>query len=275
MFYKFHRKSPWLKRVLIPCWAFQLLFMLALIYVFVWLRAYSGFQKYLIPSPSSPQISLQLPLTERPNSTNIVVLLISAVCTVLCVTEIILFATTRLHPLTYLILQLVKTIIWLVLFALAAVDTVRVQGEMKAEEAQEYSLGNTSGYFLLEGFVETLVMFVTFLAALIYASVVYHRHRRVKAHFLSSVQGPDLFPVIADEGVNPVCSHRVPRVPRNSIKETGPAPKVPRPAESKEAVEVTVLRELGGDWEVYELPATRSVRNSKGGKSLRSLKGSR
>ena len=38
--------------------------MLAFIYVFVWLRAYSGFQKYSIPSPSSPQISLQLPLTE-------------------------------------------------------------------------------------------------------------------------------------------------------------------------------------------------------------------
>ena len=35
---------------------------------------------------------------------------------------------------------------------------MRVQEEMKAEEAQEYSLGNTSGYFLLEGFVETLVM---------------------------------------------------------------------------------------------------------------------
>ena len=61
-----------------------------------------------------------------------------------------------------------------------------------------------------------------------------------------------------------------------------------------EAVEVTVLRELGGDWsgenlmekedmeemkevekgrgEVFELSATRSKRNSRGGKSVRSLK---
>ena len=44
------------------------------------------------------------------------------------------------------------------------------------------------------------------------------------------------------------------------------------PAELKEAVEVTVLRELGGEWDVYELPATMSARNSKGGKSVRSLK---
>ncbi len=43
----------------------------------------------------------------------------------------------------------------------------------------------------------------------------------------------------------------------------------------KEAVEVTVLRELGGDWEVYELPATRSKRSSRGGRSVRSLKGGR
>lgn len=35
--------------------------------------------------------------------------------------------------------------------------------------------------------------------------------------------------------------------------------------ETKEAVEVTVLKELGGDWAVYELPATaKSVRNSRG-----------
>ena len=35
---------------------------------------------------------------------------------------------------------------------------MRVQEEMKAEEAQGYSLGGSSGEFLFEGFVETLVM---------------------------------------------------------------------------------------------------------------------
>ena len=76
-------------------------------------------------------------------------------------------------------------------------------------------------------------------------------------------------PVVVD-------SHRVLRAPGNSVKDMGCGMEVvQRPAEVKEAVEVTVLRELGGDWEVYELPATKSVRSSKGGKSVRSLKGVR
>ena len=59
------------------------------------------------------------------NSTDIAVLVISAICIVLVITEIILFAATRLHPLPYLILQLGKAIIWLVLFTLAAIDSAR------------------------------------------------------------------------------------------------------------------------------------------------------
>lgn len=62
---------------------------------------------------------------------------------------------------------------------------------------------------------------------------------------------------------------------RNSVKEIDRVADRDCPAEVKEAVEVTVLRELGGGWEVYELPTTRSVRTSRGGKSLKSLKGSR
>ncbi|KAL9137590.1 MAG: hypothetical protein Q9175_001215, partial [Cornicularia normoerica] len=201
--------------------------------------------------------------------TNTVGLIISAVCTVLSFIEIILFAATRLHPLTYLILQLVKTITWFVLFALAAVDTMRVKGEMKVEEGQGYSLGDSSEYSFLEGFVEALVLFVTFLGALIYASVIYQRHRRAKFRFLSSVNSTDLFPVITDERPSPVDSHRVLRAPRNSIKGTSPGAEVLYQAGLREAVEVTVLKELGGDWEVYELPATRSVRSSSGGKSLK------
>lgn len=249
MLYKFYSKSPWLKRVLVPLWAFQLIFILALMSVIVWLCAYSGFQ-----------------------ITNIIVLIISVVCTVLAATEIILFAATRLHPLIYLILQLVKTVTWLVLFALVVVDTIRVQ---KVEESRGYSSGISSVYLFLEGFVETLVLFLTSLGALIYASVIYHRHRRAKSLFLCSIHGTDLYPVIADEGVNPNHSHRILRAPRNSIKEmTDPGAELPvYTTEVKEALEVTVLRELGGDWEVYELPATRSVRNSKGGKSVKSLKG--
>ena len=126
-----------------------------------------------------------------------------------------------------------------------------------------------------DGILLSLDCSVTFLATLIYASLVYHRHRRTKARFLCSVQGTDLYPVIADSEANPVGSPRMFQASSNSVKEIAHVADRDCPAEVKEAVEVTVLRELGGDWEVYELPTTRSVRTSKGGKSLRSLKGSR
>ena len=72
------------------------------------------------------------------NSTDIAVLIMSAICIVLVVTEIILFGTTRLHPLTYLILQSGKTITWLVLFTLAAIDSAR--NYIWSTSALEFSL---------------------------------------------------------------------------------------------------------------------------------------
>ena len=82
--------------------------------------------------------------------------------------------------------------------------------------------------------------------------------------------------MVADEVTAPVNSLRIHRAPRNSIKETAPGTEVLHPgAEAKEAVEVTLLRELGGDWEVFELHTTRSGRNSRGGRSVRSSKGAR
>ena len=59
---------------------------------------------------------------------------------------------------TYLVLQLVKTITWLVLFALVAVDKMKVQKEMKVEEWQGQSFGISSDFSFLKGFVETLIL---------------------------------------------------------------------------------------------------------------------
>lgn len=116
---------------------------------------------------------------------------------------------------------------------------------------------------------------ITFLGALIYASVVYHRHRRARSRFLRSMQGKDLFPVITDDVADPVNSHQSLGVLSNSVKEIGTGAEETYPAEikEKEAVEMTVLSELSGRWEEYELPATRSVRSSRGARSVRSGKG--
>ena len=58
------------------------------------------------------------------SNTDIAVFVISGVCIVLVVTEIILYTATMLHPLAYLILQLGKTITWLVIFTLADRDYI-------------------------------------------------------------------------------------------------------------------------------------------------------
>ena len=81
--------------------------------------------------------------------------------------------------------------------------------------------------------------------------------------------------MIADGESRPLTRRGTLGAPKKSVEEIEPVTAMPHPADVKEAVEVTVLRELGGDWDVYELPATRSKRSSKGGKSVRSLNGVR
>ena len=103
-------------------------------------------------------LPLSPPLTSWPNSTNIVLLIVSAVCTIVSFTEIVLFAATRLHPLTYLTLQLVKTSVWFVLFVLSAVNTTRVQIEMQAQAEQGYNYGSSEEYFYILWFAEPLVL---------------------------------------------------------------------------------------------------------------------
>lgn len=83
----------------------------------------------------------------------------------------------------------------------------------------------------------------------------------------------------ADDLARPVNCHPAPQALKTSSMKEPPAPGAENAAypahETKEAVEVTVLKELGGDWEVYELPATKSARNSRRGtaRSVWSLKG--
>ena len=81
-----------------------------------------------------------------------------------------------------------------------------------------------------------------------------------------------------DEAPNPVNSHQILRTPTENIKEIGAGgveTMYPAELKEKEALEMKVLRELSGGWEAYELPATKSVRSSRGARSVRSEQGGR
>ncbi|CAD6592440.1 MAG: hypothetical protein ASARMPREDX12_006088 [Alectoria sarmentosa] len=147
------RRSSWLKSVLIPFWIIQLLFMCILLGAQIW-AALTGLE-----------------------ASGLLQIIICAVCIILDVTEIILFARGTLQPITYLVLQCVKTTLWFIIFLIAAVGGVR-------EESVPGESGDVA-LILLSGLIEAVVLlrgdYVAYISTLIYGSVIYHRHR----HFIS------------------------------------------------------------------------------------------
>ena len=73
-----------------------------------------------------------------------------AVCIILNITEIVLFAKKKLAPITYLVLQVVKTSIWTIVFIVYIVRLATIQG--------------TEGYYIdgfdlfLGGDIEAIVL---------------------------------------------------------------------------------------------------------------------
>ncbi|KAL8904354.1 MAG: hypothetical protein Q9207_003333 [Kuettlingeria erythrocarpa] len=164
-------RQIWLKRMLIPTWVVQILFMLVLITIIAWLSDYN--------------------YTGRTVGD---VLITSFACanTVVIIAEIILFARRRLRPLLYLIFQVFKTTLWTVLFILNLQSLIRIV-------SAGYSSGSIAT-ILLTGFIEVLIVLLisdtsakafkvqivlTFIATLIYASVIYHRHRHNRPYHRS------------------------------------------------------------------------------------------
>ncbi|KAL9583639.1 MAG: hypothetical protein Q9212_002582 [Teloschistes hypoglaucus] len=131
-------RQPWLKRVLIPFWVFQSLFMLILIGVNVW----------------------EITETVRiPSVTTLIVMSFASVCMLLIIIEIVSFARRRLHPLAYLIYQVLKTTLWLTLFCISMVGIARNIGYGGAQ------------LYLLTGFIEIVVNLL-------------HRHPHLRIHHL-------------------------------------------------------------------------------------------
>ena len=80
---------------------------------------------------------------------------ICAICIILIITEIILFARMHLKPLTYLVLQVVKATLWIILFLMTLVGVNRGSGSSAASEP--VSFGSFS-YYLLAGLIESIIV---------------------------------------------------------------------------------------------------------------------
>ena len=119
---------PWLKRVLIPLWIIQLLAMAVLIAGIGIALDLDGasLPMYVHPSfkkrRSAPFSDEQTRLTRTFHRYDFVILIFCAICLILTVTEIVLFARSRLHSITYLSMQAVKTGVWAIVFVLVLVS---------------------------------------------------------------------------------------------------------------------------------------------------------
>ncbi|MCJ1371229.1 hypothetical protein MMC20_002444 [Loxospora ochrophaea] len=141
------RNGPWLKRVLIPFWVFQI-FIEVVFCIAAVVALSEGFED------DSAQSAL-----------NILLLLFCIICLALNITEVVLFCKNNLSPLTYFIFQLVKTIIWTALF----ISTLR-------RNAANRESWNNGGELVFIVIIIVIVVLLSFIGSLIYSSVVFHRY---------------------------------------------------------------------------------------------------
>lgn len=150
------RPSPWLKRVLIPFWTIQLLLMIIIISVSGLLAASVkvgtslGYPSPLLPAPHSHLSSPSTPRKETPtlqptnrqyHSIAIIYMFFETICILLSISEIILFARHRLEPGTYLVLQVVKSTIWTVVFIIYVVRLATLKDGLGATNPLAFFLG--------------------------------------------------------------------------------------------------------------------------------------
>ena len=126
-------QQPWLKRVLIPFWVVQILLMSILIGVNAWVAS-SDYYDYSNNRQVTQKSSFPMPFHQHarvdtdylPNTrSGILVMTFACVNITVIIIEIILFARRRLYPLTYLIFQVLKTTLWVVLFIMTVIGVAR------------------------------------------------------------------------------------------------------------------------------------------------------
>ncbi|KAK3699512.1 hypothetical protein LTR37_016381 [Vermiconidia calcicola] len=139
----------WLKRVLIPLWVIQLIVLLIF-------SAASAFALYVT---TSEQLELDNSVKSVLNAGVAVQLSFSVGTILVDIAEIISVARHTLGPVTNIVIQSIKSLVWTVFFVLAIIAAIS---------------GSLTGlsFFLI------IILFLTCLGQLIYGAVIVHRKRK-------------------------------------------------------------------------------------------------
>ncbi|KAF2096739.1 hypothetical protein NA57DRAFT_78335 [Rhizodiscina lignyota] len=165
--------SPWLKRVLIPFWVLRLLFMLVLIGLYGFaLAAVSALNDGDFDSHLNVDVDNGDFETAKRVAIGILAafLFLLVVCFLLDIIAIVMFGRNSLRPKTFLIFNVLQTLLWTIMLVLAIIGAARVSGD--------------------GGFILTLIIFLLYLGLLIYASVVYHRDRKGRKYGYRQTKNP-------------------------------------------------------------------------------------
>jgi len=159
--------NPWLKRVLIPFWVIRIFFMVIIVGLYAWALSLvaSDYAGSYLAGP-------------------IVLMILLAICLILDIVSIILYARRKLKPKVFLIFNVFQTLFWLVIWI---IEIVNASGNPSGAATGAVILGLIVLYVppppfkKLEGRTQLTIFphhSLSFVGLLIYASIIYHRTRK-------------------------------------------------------------------------------------------------
>ncbi|KAK3938833.1 hypothetical protein QBC46DRAFT_291617 [Diplogelasinospora grovesii] len=147
--------SPFLKRVLIPFWVIRILTMLLNIAIYALAIAVIGAYRGDVEDNLQRTYSSNLKSVGAVLAVLCIIMVIILACLILDIVCIVKRSRRTLGPKFFLVVNVIQTTIWTVLFILSAI-------------------GAQTGLGLIVG----IIIYLSFIGLLIYAAVVYHQFRK-------------------------------------------------------------------------------------------------
>ncbi|KAL3420242.1 hypothetical protein PVAG01_08741 [Phlyctema vagabunda] len=166
---KTYSYAPYRKSILIPFWTLQLIFMIAVISLLSLALSVLGTDNNLL---GSANLSDNLRIATKIVAA--VWISLAALCMILTITEIVLFATDRLRPTFFLISNIIKSTIWIGLFILDVISWSSTGGRTVS----------------IVSIIIDVILLLSFLGPLMYSSGLCHRDRSNRKYSEEAAYAP-------------------------------------------------------------------------------------